>query len=416
MKITEKAVKDLRPAENKKPYEVRYEDTQGFLVRVQPTGRITYYFEYRNSDKKRQRIKLGVYPTLKVSEARDAAAILAGEVAKKGDPAADKRAERHAVAPADLTLHQFIEEHYGPWAQTNLKSHAPTLTRLRAGFAPLLSKRLVDLTARDFEQHRLDRLKHKLATKKKPPTPQTLNRDQQTLRAALTRAIDWKLIDSNPLDRVKKAKEDRNRKIRALSANEEADILDTFTRRRQKAVDGRLVNFQKGARKQPKIPRYLNFLEPLFVLSLETGIRRGEAVGLLWSDIDFAGRTLTVRGEGAKSAQTRTVPLSTKAKMALVQWRAQVRGQGRVFMGLTVDSLKGQWVRLLKDAKVTGIRWHDLRHTFGTRCAVGGVPVVTIQRMMGHASITTTARYLHATDEDMRNAMDRLEKAAGGGA
>jgi len=56
-------------------------------------------------------------------------------------------------------------------------------------------------------------------------------------------------------------------------------------------------------------------------------------------------------------------------------------------------------------AGITDFRFHDLRHTFGTRLADAGVDVVKIKEFMGHASIVTTMRYIHATDQGKRGAI-----------
>lgn len=410
--ITDKAVKALRPAD--KPYELRDDKLQGFLLRVQPSGVMTYYFEYKNAAGKRNRHRLGSHPTMTVPQAQKKAREKANEVFDGGDPQAEKK-----QASRDLTLRQFLDDVYAPWARVNLKSHAPTLIRLNAGFAPLLDKRLVDLCAFDFEKHRIKRLKEKRfhprpkgekdPKPRKPPTHAGINRDQMTMRAALSRAVEWKHMDHNPLDGVKKKKEDKNRAIRAMTATEEADILDAFAKRRAKLVAKCQAEARKKKTTGPLIPRFLDYFEPMIVVSLDCGLRRGEALGLLWSDVDFADSTIIVRGEGAKSSQTRKIPMSTRVQYHILnKWELQTGGEGRVFPGASVDSIRAKWRVLLNDAGVTGLRWHDLRHTFGTRLALRGVALPVIQKLMGHASITTTARYLHATDADARAAVGQV--------
>lgn len=400
--ITDKAVKALRPKE--KPYEVRDTDLQGFLLRIQPSGAMTFYFEYKNPAGKKNRHRLGSYPTMTVRQAHKKAREKSNEVFEGGDPQAEKK-----QASRDLTLEKFLDDVYKPWAETNLKSHAPTMIRLKANFKPLLKKKLVDLSPFDFEKHRITRLKSKSSVTKRPPSAAAINRDQQTLRAALSRAVEWKHMDTNPLTGTKKAKEDKNRSIRAMTATEEADALDAFRARRDAVVKKWQADARKGKQVGPPVPTYLNYFEPAVIVSLDCGLRRGELIALLWADVDLALRTITVRGEGAKSSQTRTVPLSERVRYTLAKWSGQSGGEGRVFPGATVDSIRAKWRILCRDAKVKGLRWHDLRHTFGSRLAMAGVTLPVVQRLMGHASITTTARYLHATDEDARKAVDVAE-------
>ena len=63
-----------------------------------------------------------------------------------------------------------------------------------------------------------------------------------------------------------------------------------------------------------------------------------------------------------------------------------------------------------REASITDFRFHDLRHTFGTRLADAGVDVVKIKELMGHASIVTTMRYIHATDQGKRGAITVLSE------
>src|SRR5687768_18472890 len=63
-----------------------------------------------------------------------------------------------------------------------------------------------------------------------------------------------------------------------------------------------------------------------------------------------------------------------------------------------------------REAGITNFTFHDLRHTFGTRLADAGVDVVKIKELMGHASIVTTMRYIHATDQGKRGAITVLSE------
>jgi len=387
-KILDKVVKGLTAEE--KPYEVRDDTLPGFLLRVQPSGSMTYYIEYRNKTGKKNRYKLGSHPVMTAPMARDEAKKKLAEVVMGEDPQAEKKEARR-----NITLEQFLDLHYKPWAEANLKSYSPTMARLKSGFKPMLKKYLTELTSWDFEKHRQVRLKTKLEKSNKEPGQATINRDQMTMRAALSRAVQWGHLDSNPLDGVKKAREDRNRKIRALEAEEEE----------------RMLKYLRQERKHWK--HEFKRLEVMVIVSVDTGVRQGELFGLQWTDIDLQAQTLNVRGEGAKSSQSRTIPLSARSLDSLTKWKAYSASEGLVFPGEDgekLDNVVKAWKRLLDKAEVTGLRWHDLRHTFGTRLAMAGVALPTVQRLMGHSSITTTSRYLHSTDQDARKAIELLTR------
>jgi len=412
-----------------KPFEVRDTGINGLILRVQPTGRKTYYFEYRNADGKRNRVKLGVHPALTLPRAQTKAKVEAGRVAEGEDPAAKRREGR--VRPIDtdedvMTLERFILEVWSPTYKITRKAHDPQLNRLLSGFRPLLDLPLASLTRDHFERHMIERSKKPLARTKKQgktkakilPSSATLNRCNATMRPVLEMARKQGLIAINPLADVAKAREDKNRAIRAMTMEEEKSFEQVFTKRREERLaEVAEINERRateGRKSIPAVPRFLDSMEPMFVLSVETGIRRGEAFSLEWADVDLQARKLTVRGEVAKSSQSRVVPLTKRAQAILSDWREQSEGDGLVFPsrigGGRLKNIDGAWRELCREANITKLRWHDLRHTFGTRAALAGVSMVVLKALMGHSAITTTERYTHTSDDAARQAIALMER------
>jgi integrase len=141
------------------------------------------------------------------------------------------------------------------------------------------------------------------------------------------------------------------------------------------------------------------------------GLRRGELLALRWRDVDFAGSALTVaRAMSAgvesttKSGRVRRVPLADQAAAALdrLSRRKHFTAPGELVFcngfGRPLDgsALRRRYRRAQEAAEVRPLRFHDLRHTFGSLLAARGVDVVTIQKAMGHSALSTTSRYLHA--------------------
>ena len=121
-------VKQLRPAA--KPFEVRDTRVKGFLLRVQPTGAMTYYAEYGRG----RRMKLGRLDVLPPDKARDRAKNILASAQFGEDPMEERRlAKAH-------TLRSFIDEVYEPWAQTSIRTAASTVSRLKASFAEQLDR------------------------------------------------------------------------------------------------------------------------------------------------------------------------------------------------------------------------------------------------------------------------------------
>lgn len=156
----------------------------------------------------------------------------------------------------------------------------------------------------------------------------------------------------------------------------------------------------------------------LFLTAAFTGLRLGELIALRWRDIDFAGSLVRVRASwsvGAlttpKSGKVRSVPLAPEVAQALAKLSQRELFAGEddlVFVGavgsyLDDSALRRRYKRALKRAGLRQLRFHDLRHTFGTRM-IAKADIRRVQEWMGHADIQTTMRYLHYAprEEDAR--------------
>jgi hypothetical protein len=140
-KLTNQTIRPLRLAE--KPYEIVDADIKGFLLRVQPSGVMTYYFSYRNEQGKRARYRIGKHGSITPAQARDEALGLSARVIAGEDIQALKKQERAAAEAAkSQTLSGFLEHRYGPWVLTQRKTGDATLKRIQSTFAHLLDRPL----------------------------------------------------------------------------------------------------------------------------------------------------------------------------------------------------------------------------------------------------------------------------------
>lgn len=168
----------------------------------------------------------------------------------------------------------------------------------------------------------------------------------------------------------------------------------------------------------------------LFLTAAFTGLRMGELLALRWRDVDFAGSTIRVRASYAgaqlttpKSGKVRAVPMAPDvatvlAKLARREFRTT--DDDLVFAGETGGYLDGSALRrryreALTRAGLRRLRFHDLRHTFGTRM-IAKADIRRVQEWMGHADIQTTMRYLHyaprSEDAELVAEAFRLESPA----
>lgn len=149
--------------------------------------------------------------------------------------------------------------------------------------------------------------------------------------------------------------------------------------------------------------------QSIYLTAAFAGLRRGECIALRWRDIDFVRESLRVQRSISgteitvpKSGHGRVVPLAADLAKVLAQLSQRERFTGPddlVFSGVAgevVDgsALRRRYKRDLKAAGLRDLRFHDLRHTFGS-LAIQHASIVQVQAWLGHADVKTTARYLH---------------------
>ena len=161
---------------------------------------------------------------------------------------------------------------------------------------------------------------------------------------------------------------------------------------------------------------------PILRYALLTGCRLAECVNLRWKHIDWGNRTITVNGKGGKVA---TIPLTGDLREIL--WPLQgydsehvftyiaARGSADIRRGtrrpITYEGLKTQWRRCKVRGKIEDFRFHDHRHTAATRLLRETGNLKLVQRLLRHEDISTTVKYAHASDEDLRRAMEAVSEA-----
>jgi integrase len=196
----------------------------------------------------------------------------------------------------------------------------------------------------------------------------------------------------------------RARKVYGLSGNAAAEV-EKFPQRRTGDIDvfspeevWALVRAAAGP-----------LDAALFLTAAFTGLRMGELLALCWRDVDFTGSVIRVRASyylgsltTPKSGKVRAVPMAPDVAGALAQLSQREHWVGdddQVFAGEVGGYLDGSALRRRYKAALTAaglrpLRFHDLRHTFGTRM-IAKADIRRVQEWMGHADVQTTMRYLH---------------------
>jgi integrase len=391
--------------------DVDYRDPKqpGFVLRARASG----VHSWRVQLPDRSWISLGLLSEVGLADAREAAqkhrahASVGGVLAKSD-------------ASEDITFGAFLDEHYEPWMKATYRGNAGQVVRIRKAFPEFLDLSLSDITAARVDRWRATRRSHrsvKAAAKVETVAGATINRDLAALQSSLSRAVEWGRLSRNPVQKMKRSTEDASAVVRYLSDKEEQRLREALAgrdaTRRAARESANAWRRERSYDVWPDYDAYTDHLTPLVLVALNTGLRRGELLRLAWRDVDLERRLLTVRGAGAKTGQTRHVPLNSEAVRVLeTHAGADVDGQAFVFAsGSGKDRLKDvkkAWTAVLKSAKVRGFRFHDLRHTFASKLVMGGVDLNTVRELLGHRTITMTLRYAHLAPEHKAAAVERL--------
>jgi integrase len=390
-RISASLLKTLKP--DAKPYEVADVDLTGFLLRVQPSGTMSYVVQYARG----KRVTLGKTTKLSPAQARDHAEQLLADAVKGIDHQSERR-----KAKAD-TLGQFVEEIYVPHVEQHHANPRTTLDALRRTFKAFLGRSLSDIKPYDIDRWRGLRLKE--------VSPATTNRELTSLKACLNFAVARGVIAANPITIVKQLPEhlgapryltdEEETRLRVALAENDAQAK----RARESANEWRRA---RGYELLPEFGAYVDHFMPMVLVSLNTGMRLGELTKLQWSRVFLESRTLRIEAVTSKGRKERLIPLNDEALRVLTAWKAQSDDlNGFAF---PVASIKTAWRTITRQADIKA-RWHDLRHTFASRLVQRGASLAVVRELLGHSDFKLTQRYAISTESNRLAAVELLDGA-----
>jgi integrase len=186
---------------------------------------------------------------------------------------------------------------------------------------------------------------------------------------------EWEAIENVPRIRLEKEPQGR---LRWLTEGEITRLLDAAAKSRNKE------------------------LRTAVILGLNTGLRRGELLGLTWERVDLSRGV--IRLELTKSGRRREVPMNDDSYRALIG--LDPKAAGRVFKTRYIQTAYNNAVDA---AQLDDVTFHTLRHTFASWAVMRGVTLKELQELLGHSSLAMTMRYAHLAPEHLRTAISRLE-------
>lgn len=392
------------------PYRIYDTDIKGFVARILLSGKISYYYEYRNEAGKNKSLYIGRHGDITADQARDVAKNKSADKVKGFDVQAEKK-KSQKVAKDNLskTLDGFLDSHYEKWAKAHLVTADDLLKRIKRNFPHLMNVMMEEITIWDLEKWRTERINNGIKSA-------TINRDINTLKAALSKALEWGHIKFHPLHALKPLEVDSLAVTRYLTVDETKRLLLALNTREDEKRAGRIKhNKWLAARKHDLLPlldqEYVDYLKPMVIVSLFTGLRRGELTKLKWTDINLESGFLTAHGPNTKNKKTRHIPLHPEVTVVLKKWQEQTSTTGFVFAhpdGKKFTDVDTSWANIRKAAGVDDVRWHDLRHDFASQLVMSSVDLNTVRELMGHSDIRMTLRYAHLAPEHKAEAINKL--------
>ena len=238
-----------------------------------------------------------------------------------------------------------------------------------------------EITSHRIEQFKRERLHgrwraHKQQRRAKPVQPATVNRELDTFKSILSKAVEWGILVESPAVRVKRLPV-ANRRTRILSLDEQRRLLRACG------------------------PR----LQAIVAVALITSARIGELLALRWDECDEEGVALLQ----TKNGKTRRIPMSPTIALILGE---QPRTWPWVFTnpstGRPYTTVVGSFRRALARAGITtgDVTLHTLRHTALSRMIEAGCDDYTVMELSGHSSTRMLARYTHPTKDRKISALE----------
>lgn len=271
-----------------------------------------------------------------------------------------------------ISLQELIVE-YLEFSKTYKRSWSRDVTSCKALSARLGQKLVGELTKHEVQQF-------VNARKQDEVKPATVNRELACLKHMFTKAVEWEYVTTNPLTGFKLLPEN----------NQRTQVFSTSD-----------------------LERLFQHLEPeaaaIVFFALQTGMRKGEIINLVWTDVDFEQSQVTVRT--SKNGKPRQIPLLADM-ITLLQ--SLPRDSEFVFSlsgrATRCNKLRMMFEQARDKAGLAGMHFHDLRHTFATQLVNNNAAVFTVKELLGHATLAMTLRYTRVAAKRKREAIACLPK------
>ena len=347
---------------------------KGLAIDLSPPRTLTYCFRYTNTQGKQVNKRIGCARAIKLSEARIRALELR-RLLWMGEPLTPVMEAPKAIQ----TYAAFVEMRYLPYIKVAHRGVAVELSYIKRHLLPAFGE--LGLS----QIRRADVAGWVESMQARGLKPGTVNRALNLFKASMTKAVEWEMegMTDSPARTVKPLA-DHARVERFLSPQESRALMDAV---------------EKSSNPM---------LYPLIGFLLLTGSRKSEAFNVRWEHIDVDKRLWTV--PLSKSGKPRHIPLSAGA-MAMVERARQVVASTslstspfvfpNVATGGPLRNIQQCWEQARKLAGLQSVRLHDLRHSYASALVNEGRSIYEVQKLLGHANVSTTQRYAHLSQDTL---------------
>lgn len=397
-----------RIVDNAEPREARYTlfDSQlsGFGLRVYPSGKKSWILEYRPGDGGRRtakkRLTIGRVGELTPDMARKAAERLIARIRMGEDPQAGKAARRQATTVSELA-EAFMEGH------VRAKRKPGTVFQYSAIFDRIVVPEIGTQKAEVVTRARLAKLHLKWKH-----TPYQANRMVSVVASMYSYGEKYGLVPegSNPARGIEKFKEAGRERFLSVDELERlgAAVREAETNGIPWDIDPATASKHLPKKKQATFIG--EHAAAALRLLIFTGARLREILHLRWSEVDLERGLLLL--PDSKTGQ-KPIILNAPAMSVLANLtRVGVYVIAGETAGLPNEKprsdLKKPWRLVSKRADLEGVRLHDLRHTFASVGAGGGLGLPIVGKLLGHSQAATTQRYAHLDNDPLRRASNAI--------
>ena len=301
--------------------------------------------------------------------------------------------KRESKARENLPFNTLVAD-YLDWAKSNKASWKDDRTRYNKHIKPVFGNKLI----KNISPLDLEKLKRTL--QKKELAPATIKQCLVLVRQMFNKATAWgKFAGDNPfkkatLNNRKLLEVPDNRRVRFLQPEQANSLLNVL------------------ANKSPQV-------HDMALLSLDTGMRKGEVFSLTWQDIDFKNEIIQIKD--TKNNRNRTSFMTKEVKAMLKTIQRSGSGVGHIFQKKNGGSINHVYKVFDRTVEALGFNkgikdrrdkvvFHTLRHTFASWLASNGTPLLVIKELGGWQSLDMVERYTHLVPDEKREAIKNLER------